>query len=222
MDLHKVIKNSYAKKKDQKKAFTDKGYVYDEKLSNKNNAIYYNPETKKVLHSVKGTDPTNIKDLYTDAMLSMGMLKKTDRYKDSHKKLREAKAKYGTDTADILGHSLGASVSSYVGDKNKDKVYTLDKGATFGQKSRSNEKAYRTKGDMVSILNKNSKNMTTLKNPNKKSRFGGIIGGAINALKAHDTDNIKGSGITFQSEVPVESNAITVPQSTENIEIQQD
>ena len=62
MDLHKVIKNSYAKKKDQKKAFTDKGYVYDEKLSNKNNAIYYNPETKKVLHSVKGTDPTNIKD----------------------------------------------------------------------------------------------------------------------------------------------------------------
>jgi hypothetical protein len=41
-------------------------------------------------------------------------------------------------------------------------------------------------------------------------------------LKAHDTDNIKGSGITFQSEVPVESHAVTVPQSTENIEIQQD
>jgi hypothetical protein len=29
MDLHKVIKNSYAKKKDQKNAFKDKGYVYD-------------------------------------------------------------------------------------------------------------------------------------------------------------------------------------------------
>jgi hypothetical protein len=221
MDLHAVIKNSYAKKKDQKKAFTDKGYVYDEKLSNKNNAIYYNPETKKVLHSVKGTDPTNIKDLYTDAMLSMGMLKKTDRYKDSHKKLREAKAKYGTDTADVVGHSLGSGIASYISDKNKDKVYTLDKATTIGGKTRSNEQSYRTKGDVVSIFNKNSKRTKTLDNPNKKSKIP-IIGKVIDALNAHNVDNIKGSGITFQSEVPVESHTVTVPQSTENIEIQQD
>ena len=217
MDLYKVIKNSYAKKKDQKKAFVDKGYIYDESLSNKNNAIYYNPETKKVLHSVKGTDPTNIKDLYTDAMLSMGMLKKTDRYKDSHKKLRQAKEKYGTDTADIIGHSLGGSISSYIGDKNKDKVYTLDKGATFGQKSRKNEKAYRTDGDMVSILNKNSKNMTTIKNPNKKSKIPGIIGKAIDSLKAHDTDNIKGSGITIANDEP-ESFPVKLPEQNTDVE----
>jgi hypothetical protein len=202
MDLHKVIKNSYAKKKDQKNAFKDKGYVYDEQLSNKNNAIYYNPETKKLMHSVKGTNPFSAKDLYTDAMLSMGMLKKTDRYKDSHKKLRDAKAKYGVDSADIVGHSLGGSISSYIGDKNKDKTYTLDKGATFGQKSRSNEKAYRTEGDMVSILNKNSKNMTTLKSPDPPSNYGGILGKAYDTLKAHNVDNIKDSVIMFQSDIP--------------------
>jgi len=206
MDLHKVIKNSYAKKKDQKNAFKDKGYIYDEQLSNKNNAIYYNPETKKVMHSVKGTNPFSAKDLYTDAMLSMGMLKKTDRYKDSHKKLRQAKEKYGTDTADIVGHSLGGSISSYIGSKN-DKVHTLDKGATFMQKSRNNEKAYRTEGDAVSLLNKNSKNMTTIKNPNKKS----VFGKAVDALNAHNVDNIKNSGIMFQSDIPVESHEVTIP-----------
>ena len=212
MDLHKVIKNSYAKKKDQKNAFKDKGYVYDEQLSNKNNAIYYNPETKKVMHSVKGTNPFSAKDLYTDAMLSMGMLKKTDRYKDSHKKLRQAKEKYGTDTADIVGHSLGGSISSYIGSKN-DKVHTLDKGATFMQKSRNNEKAYRTKGDMVSILNKNSKNMTTLQNPNPTSNYGGILGKAYDTLKAHNVDNIKNSGIMFQSDITPQEHEVTIPDA---------
>ena len=201
MDLHDVIKNSYSKKKDQKNAFKDKGYVYDETLSNKNNAIYYNPETKKLIHSVKGTNPYSVKDLYTDAMLSMGMLKKTDRYKDSHKKLRQAKEKYDVDSADIIGHSMGATVGSYIGSKN-DRVYTLDKGATIGQKSRNNEKSYRTEGDMVSILNKNSKNMTTLKNPDPPSNYGGILGKAYDTLKAHNVDNIKDLGITFQSDNP--------------------
>lgn len=212
MDLHKAIKNSYAKKKDQKNAFKDRGYVYDEQLSNKNNAIYYNPETKKLMHSVKGTNPFSAKDLYTDAMLSLGMLKKTDRYKDSHKKLRQAKEKYGVDSADIVGHSLGGSISSYIGSK-KDKVHTLDKGATIGQKSRNNEKAYRTKGDAVSLLNKNSKNMITLQNPNPASNYGGILGKAYDTLKAHNVDNIKGLGLTFQSDIPVEGHAVTVPDA---------
>ena len=216
MDLHKVIKNSYAKKKDQKKAFVDKGYIYDESLSNKNNAIYYNPESKKVLHSIKGTDPTNIKDLYTDAMLSMGMLKKTDRYKDSHKKLREAKAKYGTDTADVVGHSLGSGIASYISDKNKDKVYTLDKATTIGGKTRSNEQSYRTKGDLVSIFNKNSKRTKTLDNPNKKSKIP-IIGKIIDGLNAHSVDNIKGSGITIATEEP-ESFPVKLPQQNTDVE----
>ena len=189
MDLHKVIKNSYARKKDQKNAFKDKGYVYDEQLSNKNNAIYYNPETKKVMHSVKGTNPFSAKDLYTDAMLSLGMLKKTDRYKDSHKKLRQAKEKYGTDTADIVGHSLGGSISSYIGSKN-DKVHTLDKGATIGTKTRSREKAFRSAGDAVSALSANAKNMTTL-GSNNYLRDGVIMG----ALKAHNVSNIKNEKI---------------------------
>jgi hypothetical protein len=111
-----------------------------------------------------------------------------------------------------VGHSLGGSISSYIGSKN-DKVHTVDKGATFGQKSRNKEKAYRTKGDMVSILNKNSKNMTTMENPNPASNYGGILGKAYETLKAHNVDNIKNSGITMQSDIPVEGHEVTVPDA---------
>jgi hypothetical protein len=82
-------------------------------------------------------------------------------------------------------------------------VYTLDKGATIGQKSRSNEKAFRSQNDVVSMLNTNSKNMTTLKRPSGIGMnrtigllAGGPIGGLIgNALDAHDINNIKKSNI---------------------------
>ena len=43
-----------------------------------------------------------------------------------------------------------------------DKVYTLDKGATIGQKTRTNESAYRSSGDLVSGMNANSTRMTTI------------------------------------------------------------
>ena len=50
---------------------------------------------------------------------------------------------------------------------------------------RSNEQAFRTSGDAVSILNANSKRMTTLQNKNKT----GIA--IVDAYKAHDLKNIK-------------------------------
>jgi hypothetical protein len=86
---------------------------------------------------------------------------------------------------------MGASISSYLGSKgSKDKILTLDKGATIGQKTRNIEQAYRTKGDIVSLLNSNSKHMTTILNPNIKS---GIL--PVDSLIAHNISNIKDSKI---------------------------
>ena len=79
--------------------------------------------------------------------------------------------------------------SQYIASKN-DKVYTLDKGATIGQKTRRNETAYRTEGDYVSLLNANSKRMKTLKNPYIQT---GIT--LIDGYNAHDTKNIKDANI---------------------------
>jgi hypothetical protein len=64
MDLHKVLKNSYASRKKQKKAFLKDGYRYDKFLSNDNEQVYYNPNNKKLLMSVAGTH--NLSNFGTD------------------------------------------------------------------------------------------------------------------------------------------------------------
>ena len=106
--------------------------------------------------------------------------------------MKKAKLKYGVSDASIYGHSLGGTIAGYIGGKG-DTVKTLDKGATIGQKVRSNEKAYRTAFDPVSLSNANSKNMTTLPNTNRKITTGLLpLDAVINGVKAHDVDSIKG------------------------------
>ena len=76
---------------------------------------------------------------------------------------------------------------------------------TVGQKTRCNNQAYRTGGDVVSLLGANAKHMTTLKN-NKNHQglitgaltggvTGAIIGGVKDIFHAHDVDNIKNEKI---------------------------
>ena len=187
MDLHKVLKNSYASRKKQKKAFLKDGYRYDKFLSNDNEQVYYNPNNKKLSMSVAGTH--NLSDFGTDIWLAGGLLKNTSRYKEAESTLKRAKQKYDVKNATLAAHSLGGAISQYIASKG-DQVYTLDKGATIGQKTRSNEKAYRTSGDLISILNANSTRMKTLKNP--QIRTGNVIKDAYNA---HNVDNIKNENI---------------------------
>lgn len=202
LNFHSVLKNSYDTRDKQKTKFIKDGYVFDSDLSNDNNSVYFNPKQNKLLMSVKGTNPFSLKDLGSDAYLAMGMLKNTDRYKESKNTLEKAKKRYSPKESTIAGHSLGGTISQYIAGKD-DKVYTLDKGATIGQKTRSNENAYRVSGDAVSYLNVNSKRMTTLKRPSGIGMnrtigllAGGQIGGLIgNALDAHDINAIKQSNI---------------------------
>ena len=80
--------------------------------------------------------------------------------------------------ATLAGHSMGASIISYAGSKG-DKIYTLDKGATIGTKTRSREKAFRSAGDIVSALSASLSNMKRLGKRN------------YNPLSAHNISNIK-------------------------------
>jgi len=189
VSLYNALKNSYASKDKQKGAFKNQGYVFDSDLSNNEHQVYFNPTDKKLLYTIKGTNPFSLKDLGTDLYLATGHLKDTNRYKEEKATLEKAKQRYKPLNTTVSGHSLGASLSQYIASKN-DKVYTLDKGATFGQKTRSNEQAFRTSGDLVSALNANSKRMTTLRNPNIKT---GIF--PIDAYLSHNVDNIKKSNI---------------------------
>lgn len=164
-----------------------KGYNLDEKLSNNNQQVYYNPTNKKLLYSISGTH--NLSDIGTDAYLAAGKLKNTNRYKEADKTLKQAKQKYNVDKAIITGHSLGGSIAGYVGNSN-DSVFSLDKGATLGQPVRKGEHAFRSNRDVISLLNSNDSNMKNLINPNQESgRF------IKDTLNAHKVTNIKYNNI---------------------------
>jgi hypothetical protein len=197
LPLYDVLKNSYASVKNQKQNMN--GYIRDAELSNDNQQTYYNPSSKKLLVSVSGTH--NISDLGTDAYLALGHLKDTNRYKEADNILNRAKSKYNTDHATIAAHSLGGSIGQYIG-SSKDKVITLDKGATIGTPTRGNENAYRSAGDAVSLLNANATRTKTLNNNsflgNHKYALlgsflgpgGALLGGLVDTYKSHDINNI--------------------------------
>ena len=194
-NLYDLLKASYKNSHEQATSLSRFGYNRDEELSNDNQQAYFNPEKKKLIYTVFGTH--NAKDWGTNAYLAVGKIKDTNRYNLADAGLKKAKLKYGVSDASIYGHSLGGTIARYI-DGSGDTVKTLDKGATIGQKVHSNEKAYRTAFDPVSLLNANSKNMTTLPNTNKKIRTGLLpLDAVINGVKAHDVDCIKGQTSRF-------------------------
>lgn len=184
LDLHDVLKNSYADSSSQSSFGADKGYEFDKDLSNHNQQVYFHPQDKKLVMSVTGTH--NASDILTDARVMAGGLKNTDRYKQAEATLQNAKTKYGVDSATIAGHSLGGLVGSYIAGGN-DKVYTLDKAQTIGNRNSKNESAYRTAGDVVSLLG--AGNIKTIGKGNV------LTGGISGALSSHNISNIKNAGI---------------------------
>jgi len=187
VNLYDTLKSSYGDKK-ARQQLANAGYKYDSMLSNHNQQVWYNPNDKKLLYNIAGTH--NIKDWGTDLYLALGKLKDTNRYKEAKQTLENAKLKYGNDiTTNITGHSLGGAIAQYVGDKN-DKVYTLNKGATIGQKTRNNETAFRTSGDAVRVLSSNANRMTTLENRNRAT---GLL--PLDTLKSHHVENIRKENI---------------------------
>lgn len=189
ISLHQALKNSYASRDKQKKAFVNQGYVFDSDLSNNEHQVYFNPKDKKLLYTIKGTNPFSLKDVGTDLWLATGHLKDTNRYKEEKATLDKAKQRYKPSNTTVSGHSLGSSLGNYITGKD-DKFVGLDGGFTIGQKTRANATNYRTSGDLVSYFGKNQKNVHTLDNPNLKT---GIF--PLDAYFSHNVDNIKKNNI---------------------------
>ena len=189
LNLHSALTNSYKKPKDSAFNMLKNGYEQDSSLSNDNQQVYFNAKDKKLLVSVAGTH--NIRDWGTDLWLGLGGLKNTNRYKEADSILKQAKEKYKVPNATVIGHSLGGSIASNIASKaGGDKAITLDAGYTIGQKTRSNTDAYRTAGDIVSILGANGTRMKTLNNTIPKT---GIR--PLDVLNAHNINQIRDNKI---------------------------
>lgn len=190
--LDTVLKSGYKSQKEQAYNLGKRGYVIDKKLSTGNEQVYYNPQNKDLLVNVTGTH--NFKDIGTDVYLAFGGLKKTNRYKEADKVLKQAKEKYDEGKVIVTGDSLGGSIAQGIG-KKTDKVYTYNAGYTIGQKTKGgNQQNYRNKGDLVSLLGAGGKNMHTLNTG--KSIAGsflnsGLEGVAKNAYTQHVPTGLK-------------------------------
>ena len=141
LNLRDVVKNSYHP------ADEFNGYVKDKDLSNRNQQVYFNPESNKLLMSVAGT--RSLGDIGTDFSLIGGNIKDTKRYRQADSTLKNAKQKYGV-SADVVGHSLGSAITSRIAGAD-DRVFNYN-SAEIGGKNRPNVHSVRHSGDIISVL----------------------------------------------------------------------
>lgn len=129
------------------------GLKLDKSLSNKNTKVFTTPDGKAIV-SYRGTNPRNLRDLGTDALLSMGLLKKGTRYKHSVRDLDRAIAKYGKENVSTAGHSLGGSLAMAAGNRRGVKNVSFNPGYTpfslLENRPTKKSTIYRTRGDPIS------------------------------------------------------------------------
>lgn len=159
LNLYDVLKQSYNHDNDPN-SFSENGFNYDPDISDHNNQIYYNKDKNKLLHTISGTK--SLKDIGTDLYLGLGLLKSTDRYKQSDDILKKAREKYKPDKVSVVGSSLGGAIASKIGKRN-DNIITYNKPSLFNEKIIKNERSYRKSGDLISIFN-NKLNTKTIPN----------------------------------------------------------
>ena len=104
------------------------GYTFDPEYSNNNASTFIRPDGTTIL-AYRGTRPTNLDDLNTDASIAAGQ-HRTDiphpRFVEAQNHYNFVKSKY--DFVDLTGHSLGGSIAGYVGRMNNERVVAFNPG----------------------------------------------------------------------------------------------
>jgi hypothetical protein len=191
LPLYDALNATYLDKEGADKHLNTYGYKLDHELSTPETKVWYNGNDKKLLLGYRGTQ-NFINDIPVDASLAFGQIRNTSQYKDAVRVKDSAKQKYNPTSTVHLGHSKGASVASAIGDDD-DTIYTFNKGNSLlgnSTKTKKNEKSYRIKGDLVSIVP--DRNTTTINN-NKYIDY--LNPWWYNRANAHSTKHLKNSNI---------------------------
>lgn len=135
------------------------GYTFDPEYSNNNASTFIRPDGTAIL-AYRGTRPTNLDDLNTDAAILAGQ-HRTDtphpRFIEAVNHYNFVKDKY--DFVDLTGHSLGGTLADYVGRMNDENAVVFNPGETPFSMSviptgTSKTRIYRTNTfDIVSFAN---------------------------------------------------------------------
>ena len=158
-ELKQFVDAGYKKKKDVK---TINGYQLDTELSTKRDKVYYDPKTKKAVHTIAGTD--KLKDWSNNLLIPLGLHKLSNRYKNSERIQKEANSKYGKANTSLVSHSQSGNIADNLAKKGlvgDDNVSLNPAIIGFHDKKL---KVVKSKGDPVSLLtitNKKDKNIST-------------------------------------------------------------
>jgi hypothetical protein len=172
-DLKLILNASYKSNEDAKNDLEDKGYIFDDELSNEKQKVFYDPKTDKPKIVFKGTTDAN--EWIRNPLIPFGLEGLDPEFENAKKLTKQVAEKYDN-KPDVFGHSRGATKSEYVSNL-ADQVYTYNKpsrlyGSYIFNNTPENIHNYRATFDPVSLLD-------ILKSEN--------IGGSILPLKAHST-----------------------------------
>ena len=135
-------------------------YTFDPEYSNNNASTFIRPDGTAIL-AYRGTRPTNLDDLNTDASILVGQ-HRTDnlhpRFVEAVNHYNFVKNKYSQ--LDLTGHSLGGTLADYVGRMNDERAIVFNPGETpfslsvIPASNTSKTRIYRTNTfDIVSFAN---------------------------------------------------------------------
>jgi hypothetical protein len=126
--INKTGKQKWRNYRDEK--LTAEGYSVDQELSGSDWTTYYNPSTKKSVIRYRETNPSNLRDLGTDALIALGLQGVGSRFKRAEKVYDKAALKYGgKDNIEVMGHSLGGSLALHVNQTRGAKATAFNPGA---------------------------------------------------------------------------------------------
>lgn len=138
------------------------GYKYDRDISKKRSAVYVNEDNKEVTLALRGTVPSNIRDLGSDVKILLddtlnkttNQFKNSQYMKDARKALKRVKSKYPNYEITIVGHSLGGrgSIQLSKEHKNIDSVTFNSGGGNFTKNQiPKTDTHYRAPTDPISV-----------------------------------------------------------------------
>jgi len=163
-EVQKFVEASYKKKRD---AQNIDDYKLDPELSTKRSKVYYDPKTKKAVHTIAGTDSTS--DWANNLLIPLGLHKYSDRYKKAENTQKKAIEKYGKDNTALITHSQSGNIAENLTKKGltgkKDNI-TLNP-AIIG-KHDPNLQVVRSDKDIVSSLTKKGNKDIIIKSKGSK------------------------------------------------------
>lgn len=158
MERHAVISESAYIENNQDRMAHINQYYPDEyelirKHTDKAHIAVKHKNTGKYILGIRGTDIEDTfgqrkADLQTDALVTLGLTKLSNRYKKSDKKLKKMIDEYGKEDLTITGHSLGGTITSDLVHKHDIEGHSFNRGgthATFGKNIKALHPVHREK-----------------------------------------------------------------------------